>query len=157
MRALFLTYFTVTAAVLSMLDALVTASSCSAGQYVSGSTAATGGKRVTCSITIDNSMGPTIFNGQTLSVSGNKDWWPAVKTFSFNAVPGATLIIQGFDWEAGNSGHCNTAGLGFFCSSTDPWWNGFTSVTRSRILAQGGTAPVHDVERVLPERGRRKL
>ena len=139
MRALFLTYFTVTAAVLSMLDALVTASSCSAGQYVSGSTAATGGKRVTCSITIDNSMGPTIFNGQTLSVSGNKDWWPAVKTFSFNAVPGATLIIQGFDWEAGNSGHCNTAGLGFFCSSTDPWWNGFTSVTRSRILAQGGT------------------
>ena len=84
-------------------------------------------------------MGPTIFNGQTLSVSGAKDNWPAVKTFSFNAVPGATLIIQGYDWEAGNTGHCRSAGLGFYCSSTDPWWNGFTSVTRSRILAQGGT------------------
>ena len=124
-------------AALALAASDVARAQCSTGQYVSsGGQQTGGGYSVRCEITIDNTLGPVVYDGVSLSVSGQMNSWPQSKTFSFTSRSGATLVLQGFDWEAGNSGHCRSAGLAFRCFSSDPVWNGFSSADKSQITGQ---------------------
>merc|ERR1712072_852045 len=72
-----------------------------------------------------------------LSIAGDPRNWGATRTVTFATVYMRRLVVAGHDHEAGNSGHCHSAGFVIKCSSpTDSFWNGFTSGSKN-ILAQG--------------------
>ena len=124
--------------VLVLLLPVVVNSVCPAGQFGSGNSGSTKpSQSVSCQLTIDNTLGPMTYNGVSIG-SGSNSWW-TTKTISFITVPNAALVIEGYDWEGGNSGHCRTAGFAMRCTSADSFWSGFSTANKAQIQAQGGT------------------
>lgn len=80
---------------------------------------------ITCKATADNSIKSVTYDGAEVSVTGDKDSWMSVKTFSFtDAGPSASLVVTAQDADAGNTGHCDTGGFSMTCtsdSSGSPW------------------------------------
>jgi len=76
---------------------------------------------ITCRMTIDNAVTHVRYAGQDVEVTGTKNEWNSVKTFTLNVVPGAELEIGGEEVSSCNG--CQCSGLVLECD------NGFTSQT----------------------------
>jgi len=90
-------------------------------------------EQVTCRTTIDNAMTHVRYGGQDLHVTGIKDNWQSVKTFTFTPSPGSVLEIGGY--EFGNCNGCECAGFILECD------NGFIS-QKSTFTALGSNSPL---------------
>ena len=100
-------------------------------------------KSVTCTLTIDNVLDSVKYNGESLSIQGDKDNWKADKTVTFTTTKdGGTLVVTGHDLGKANNRHCKSAGFQIQCSSDDSFWGSFTSGS-SNIKAAGKNAAAH--------------
>jgi len=97
------------------------------------------GPKITCSLTIDNTLVSVKYNGAPVAIDGDKGNWNADKHISFHATEGGDLEVIGNDSESGDTGHCATAGFAIQCSGDDPFWGSFNSGS-SAISAAGGSA-----------------
>jgi hypothetical protein len=91
---------------------------------------------------MDNSVLGATYNGVALTITGAKTNWGATKTVVFSAVDKGELIIEGNDYEDGNTGHCATAGFTMYCQSTDTSspWHRLSTNQLDRFTAAGSTS-----------------
>jgi hypothetical protein len=97
---------------------------------------------------MDNSVLRATYNGAgnykntDLTINGAKTNWGATKIMYFPSEGSKELIIEGHDYEDGNTGHCATAGFTMYCSSADkgsPWHELSTNMV-SLFQAAGSTS-----------------
>jgi len=93
---------------------------------------------VTCQMTMDNTLTGVTYNGNPITWSGDAGNWKSNKKVTFSTVDGGVLEVTGKDSEAGNSGHCKSAGFSIQCDSKeDKFWDAFDSGSE-HIVAAGG-------------------
>ena len=86
---------------------------------------------VNCTMTIDDAVTTVLYNGEELTVEGNKWDWSQPKTFSFESCYSnkngvGSLTINGRNSDPEPTNHCDTGGMILICKAADhhnPWHN----------------------------------
>jgi len=101
-----------------------------------------GSKHVTCEFTIDNAVDSAKYNGESLSISGNKGKWNEKKKIDFTATGNGVLEITGRNYEGGG---CTKSGsFAITCKSEDMFWGDFSSDSAHIKAASGANSAGDD-------------
>jgi len=93
-----------------------------------------GSKHVTCKLTIDNAIDSVKYNGEPLTIHGNKGDWTTQSQIDFTATGNGVLEVSGRNYE---NNSCKTGSFAISCQSEDMFWGSFTSDS-SHIQASSG-------------------